>query len=1414
MAFLPGVNGGMSSTGCSRPTTPQPPYEAPSGDLTTCTREVETKWGFPNANDVAGRRTKGDPAVQTRVHSLPTTGHGQGQFVQARMGRADADIFADIRSPHTSATRYQQENVVLAAADEILAAQGLQKTPVAYLGVIVMSLQAESETTSSSLSAGTLTLLERTLSLDHLPRALLLSKAHSIASALVGVANSHSENVPVLCGALACASRLLAAAPTSAPASENSIKLFHWMLAFVVHPNPQVRSRGQQACRTALERCAALSDTAGRFADAQLTAAAARKDVQLALRVLGFLKTTLGFFGPAPLANVVQTIMRHQPSSGHSPLSRASAKVLISLCTLPTPIPSAILASIMERPLRPSAATSSSSANGSLAPDPGALRAAAAAAAALYEVDPDACHIRLPSLCAAWVRGLLRLQNEATNFGDSDDGDDDDADEDSFVPSELQELVAGCVRPSMDAAKVKALAATFIDVLGPQYVAQRKVVLETCAMLFSSLGTAASPVCDQLLQTMAALYYDPTQRHGIGGARMALLSSLGPAAKAIGPERFVALLPIKVSTDGGEDTSWLLSALRGNVGNATLAFFGSYFLPLSQWLEARATQMREDEREIEARNLTNLYEQVWALLPGFCACARDVTEALPTIARALGGTLAERPEVRGHVLQSLSLIVQTARSRKELVMPPPAPDGSVSAAVPTVTLTADATAALETVGRFGKNFLPLLFNVHQAEPPQKRPALQDAVSAVASVTPAETLGELFTALLRKYLQPPPAEVPPPSSAESGSAIAAAAAAMVEGQRGLIDLLAAVAPSLSAAQVGLLARAIRPTLLSSDVLLQKKAYKLLAVLCAHHPAWVRSELPTLQAAFAEALPACASGCKGKRLACLYAVAETLPTADLAGLLPSLLGEVVLATREVNIKTRAAAFDLLLCLAEAFERRSSGEAAKVGALRSFLLMVAGGLAGSTLHMIAAALAALGRLTYEHRGRAALEQTIVQLLSVVILLLGHGGSEVVKAALTFTKVALVCLPAEAVRPLLPSLVPAMLLYGVESHPHLRMQVRYVMERLVKRFGHDETMAVTPETHQRLLVHLRKQKVRSHNHAMARREEKRALRGETGLPERGRGGEAAAIAANGGGGGGGGEAEANRRERHAEYEAILDEETHEGEDEDEVDAGLSLGKSGRRSGGFAAQPISDSNLDLLSVPLRPEDASRRLASASGVGSTASGGGGKTGGAAAAAAEGTVRFDEDQGKFVVREAGDPEPASSVATGDAMDTGSAKPTKRQRRAGVDRAGDDLRAGDGGDASEDEGEGGGGASAANSAAAKAAGFALKKRTALSERFKRRVGKAGLIKKATKSQFGLIAGNQLKGKRGASGDVLRAGGSGEQPFAYMPLNPKLLGKNTQAGAQKLMRKLVEPSAKARGGLTRNARKSEVKRARKGL
>jgi ribosomal RNA-processing protein 12 len=788
--------------------------------------------------------------------------------------------------------------------------------------------------------------------------------------------------------------------------------------------------------------------------------------------------------------------------------------------------------------------------------------------------------------------------------------------------------------------------------------------------------------------------------------------------------------------------------------------------------------------------LRNPFEQVWALLPGFCACARDAAEALPSIAQSLGRALAEKPEVRGHVLSALSLLVLTARSRKGLPAPGTTPAPGTARGPTELALTPDAEAALATVGRFGKNFLPLLFDLHLREPPAKRPALQEAVRTVASVTPDATLGELFKALMRKLLEP-------------SAAAEAPAAEALEAQRSMLDLLLAVAPSLSLSHVGMLHRAVQPMMLASDVLLQKKAYKVLGGLCEYHAAYATAELPALKTALDEALPACLPGAKGKRLACLQAVASALPAAALHELLPALLGEVVLACKEVNVKTRAAAFEFLVALSSTAERRAvGGVTAKADAVRSIFVMVAGGLAGNTPHMMAAALAALGRLTFEMRSRPALELTLTQLFATVLSLLSHPAQEVAKAAISYCKVALMTLPPDAARPLLPRLVPPLLLWCSNKHPHLKTQVRYIMERLVKRFGYDAMLEVTPEAHHRLLAHLRKQKAYAHNKAVERRAERDARR-TMGLRE------------------GGGEDEdedeaAARRERHAEYEALLEEEAadaDEGGDEGGEDEGAEVadharaaGRKGRGAltrtprgaslqGTWRDQSSSAAGLDLLSAPMLPDGdlgelrraagGKRRRGEAAGaeahVASLAQARAERASSRAAAEAaaeEGSVRVDPESGRLVISE------GRRSADVVAMDGVVEEPEEEGGRTGggrLEQAKKRRRLAEGAVASASKAE-------EDEADAPTAAPTAAPTTRTDERNKRRVTPRG---GGHDDHFGANFGDQFAGKKGAGGDVLREGSM--KPYAYLPLNPRLLGKKQQRKAIETLSKLATPMTK---------------------
>lgn len=86
-------------------------------------------------------------------------------------------------------------------------------------------------------------------------------------------------------------------------------------------------------------------------------------------------------------------------------------------------------------------------------------------------------------------------------------------------------------------------------------------------------------------------------------------------------------------------------------------------------------------------------------------------------------------------------------------------------------------------------------------------------------------------------------------------------------------------------------------------------------------------------------------------------------------------------------------------------------------------------------------------------------------------------------------------------------------------------------------------------------------------------------------------------------------------------------------------------------------------------------------------------------------------------------------------------------------------------------------------------------------------------AMDDNFGASLGDKFRSKKGAAGDVMRPGG--EQPYAYLPLNPRLLGKKQQHKAAATMSKLVlkkSKVAKQGGNRSRAKHGLEARRGRK--
>ena len=191
----------------------------------------------------------------------------------------------------------------------------------------------------------------------------------------------------------------------------------------------------------------------------------------------------------------------------------------------------------------------------------------------------------------------------------------------------------------------------------------------------------------------------------------------------------------------------------------------------------------------------------------------------------------------------------------------------------------------------------------------------------------------------------------------------------------------------------------------DDKLQKKTYRVIEQICHSHAIWVITNKEALDLIRSGTLTAQASATKKvcvpvtvvffflkypspiqSRLLCIAGLIKGIPeSAAISEFIGMVIGEVLMCTKEPNSKTRAAAFDLLVAMANRMSVPATPQTRLTTSLKQeqesttsvspattplnvtpFLLTVVAGLAGTSTHMMSATLAALARLIFEFKGR----------------------------------------------------------------------------------------------------------------------------------------------------------------------------------------------------------------------------------------------------------------------------------------------------------------------------------------------------------------------------------------------------------------------------------------------------------------
>jgi hypothetical protein len=391
---------------------------------------------------------------------------------------------------------------------------------------------------------------------------------------------------------------------------------------------------------------------------------------------------------------------------------------------------------------------------------------------------------------------------------------------------------------------------------------------------------------------------------------------LGTFVSAVGIAHFADIVrltwPLSLAEEALEVRSlWLLPLLAKRMHHVSLMYFFEKLLPVSVRLRELAREAEQQETRVtEARRLRILRMQLWDLFPAFCTYPYDAAEAFKLLAKPLAQILTDEPDLCTPVCLGLQHLIL-----KTLSLSRSAADNN--------SRVRDTLAA---VAAFSQHYLPGLFNLYLKAPSDtaQRNALYHTVEAFVHITDTPILRQLFQSLLAKI------NVTNTSTSAGGSPGATDL---------LIDLVVPLVPHITTDDIFTLYRHIVPLCTDSNARVQKRAFKAIAALARHHVGWLRQNLAAIHELLVNTSLSHHASTKATRLKILSQLLSTLGGEDVLHFLllsssqcaskskskrksrrvkaPStnavgsyLLLELILGLKEVNAKVRDRAQETFL------------------------------------------------------------------------------------------------------------------------------------------------------------------------------------------------------------------------------------------------------------------------------------------------------------------------------------------------------------------------------------------------------------------------------------------------------------------------------------------------------------------------
>lgn len=615
---------------------------------------------------------------------------------------------------------------------------------------------------------------------------------------------------------------------------------------------------------------------------------------------------------------------------------------------------------------------------------------------------------------------------------------------------------------------ISELSNHVVELLSIKYTHCMRDILNVLASIIKKLRYRCNP---NFIKVLTIVGEWRTNEESILELKNEVEIVIGAAIKSMGVDVVLNCLPLNLQNlqNDKPGRAWLIPLIRDYAKNSMLSIFINQFLPLIKFVESKTVNLKPNSMQLKV--FQTLVDQIWSTLPRFCDLTVDLeSQFTDDFASELSSLLYSKVELRRCICHALKVLVESniVYTSSQL-----SDDALLHQHFP----IDNSKKNLEFLATKSSNLLAVLFNVYTQTSPDHRGYILETIDFYLQITKADDLFSTFNnvcGLLNNALEQESKNDQPTKEKSKLSAT-------------LLDLIVVMVKYVPESSYNALFFIFNATVNSPDSLIQKRSYRIISKLSEvkEGSAAISSYITNIENIMLSAVDNVQVPAKSLRLIALKTLVEILPL-DHLSFIVQVVPEVILSTKDVNEKSREAAYNTLISMANKMNQPngciklsqlagynvdSPDQPSSIG---EFFKIISAGLIGESQHMVSATITAFSCLIFEFKDQVE-EDVLLDIYDTIELYLTSNSREIVKSTIGFSKVCCLSLPEQIMRQKIPNLLPKLLRWSHEHTGHFKAKIKHIIERLIRRFGYEFIETNFPEEDMKLLANIRKTRNRN---------------------------------------------------------------------------------------------------------------------------------------------------------------------------------------------------------------------------------------------------------------------------------------------------------------------------------------------------